>query len=112
MTEMGAKWAFGHLPPMTAIPPKPDISIRRDHRPSLRLAIGGATGIGRPVAPGVAIRAVIDDHHVDVRVMATVARKVTPRREPPFEVERGRIAAYLTAVLAARITAQPWVKRA
>jgi ATP-dependent helicase Lhr and Lhr-like helicase len=37
---------------------------------------------------------------------------VTPRREPPFEVERGRIAAYLTAVLAARITAQPWVKRA
>lgn len=54
---------------------KPTSRSRRDRRLSFGFAVGGATGIGRPVPPGVAIRAIVDDHHVDVGIVATVAGK-------------------------------------
>jgi hypothetical protein len=47
-----------------------------------------------------------------LRIVAQSAFIVTPRREPPSKVGGDGIAAQLTAVLAAGITTQPWVKRA
>jgi hypothetical protein len=63
----------------------PTSRSRRNRRMSFGFAVGGATSVGCPVRPCVANRALVHDHHVDVRVVATVAEAL------PLDVATGGI---------------------